>query len=43
MKNRPLVGVAEYSSGDLQVKEPDKCEKWEWFVWGKFPETCFCP
>jgi 8-oxo-dGTP diphosphatase len=36
-----LFVVAEYNGGDLRVKEPDKCEKWDWFVWGKFPENLF--
>ena len=36
-----LFVLAEYNGGDLRVKEPDKCEKWNWFVWGKFPENLF--
>jgi len=36
-----LFVVAEYSGGELQVNEPDKCEKWDWFIWEKFPENLF--
>jgi 8-oxo-dGTP diphosphatase len=36
-----LFVVAEYDGGELQVSEPDKCEKWDWFIWRKFPENLF--
>jgi 8-oxo-dGTP diphosphatase len=36
-----LFVVAEYSGGGLRVNEPDKCEKWDWFIWEKFPENLF--
>lgn len=36
-----LFVVADYHAGDLQVREPDKCETWDWFVWGQFPENLF--
>jgi 8-oxo-dGTP diphosphatase len=36
-----LFVVAEYHGGDLQINEPDKCEKWDWFIWEKFPENLF--
>ena len=36
-----LFVVAEYTGADLQVNEPDKCETWDWFIWGKFPENLF--
>jgi 8-oxo-dGTP diphosphatase len=36
-----LFVLAEYGGGDLRVNEPDKCEKWDWFIWGKFPENLF--
>ncbi len=38
-----LFVVAEYASGDLELKEPDKCEKWDWFNWNEFPEPRFLP
>jgi 8-oxo-dGTP diphosphatase len=34
---------AEYDSGDVRVMEPDKCEKWEWFERGNFPDPIFIP
>jgi len=36
-----LFVVSEYDSGKLQLKEPDKCEKWDWFNWNEFPEPLF--
>ena len=36
-----LFVVADYHGGEIQVVEPDKCEKWDWFIWGKFPENLF--
>lgn len=36
-----LFVLSEYDSGKLQLKEPDKCEKWDWFNWNKFPEPLF--
>ena len=36
-----LFVVAEYTGGELQVNEPDKCEKWDWFMWEEFPENLF--
>ena len=36
-----LFVVCEYESGEPEVKEPEKCEKWEWFTWNEFPEPLF--
>ncbi len=36
-----LFTAAEYDSGELQLKEPDKCEKWDWFSWNQLPEPLF--
>ncbi len=36
-----LFVVSEYDSGELQIKEPDKCENWVWFSWNEFPEPLF--
>lgn len=33
----------EYVSGVLEIKEPDKCERWEWFDWEKLPHPLFLP
>ena len=35
--------LADYDSGDLIIGEPEKCEKCDWFEWGKFPEPLFIP
>ena len=35
--------AADYDSGDVKLMEPNKCEKWEWFEWNKFPENIFIP
>jgi 8-oxo-dGTP diphosphatase len=35
--------VAEWSSGEPDVCEPHKCERWEWFVWKEFPAPLFLP
>ena len=32
---------ADYDSGDVKIMEPNKCEKWEWFEWNKFPGNIF--
>ena len=34
-----LIMIADYASGEAKVLEPDKCQKWEWFTWGKFPKN----
>ena len=36
-----LFVVSEYDFGDLQIKELDKCEKWDWFNWNEFSEPLF--
>lgn len=36
-----LYYIADYKSGDLQTKEPHKCERWEWFEWNKLPHPLF--
>ena len=34
---------ADYDAGEVQILEPNKCEKWDWFEWNKLPEPCFIP
>ncbi|MGA8180216.1 MAG: NUDIX hydrolase [Desulfobacterales bacterium] len=38
-----LFVIADYDSGVLTVKEPEKCEKWDWFKWLQLPEPKFLP
>ncbi len=35
--------VCDYSSGKLKIMEPDKCQGWGWFKWGKLPSPLFIP
>jgi len=35
--------LAEYRSGVVRNLEPDRCEGWSWFAWGKFPKPLFIP
>ena len=35
--------VADFASGTVTLMEPHKCEKWDWFEWGQFPEPLFLP
>lgn len=38
-----LLVSSEYSAGELQVVEPDKCECWQWFDYRQLPEPLFQP
>lgn len=38
-----LFVVSDYVTGEVKIMEPEKCEKWEWFEWNKFPEKLFVP
>ena len=38
-----LFVVADYDYGVLELKEPEKCEKWDWFECNKLPEPLFLP
>lgn len=35
--------IADFESGEVQLMEPDKCEKWEWFDWDNLPSPLFLP
>jgi len=38
-----LFVTAEYHHGDLDLREPQKCERWEWFRWDELPKPRFLP
>jgi 8-oxo-dGTP diphosphatase len=38
-----LFVVADFVSGAVETKEPDKCERWEWHEWSALPHPLFLP
>jgi ADP-ribose pyrophosphatase YjhB (NUDIX family) len=38
-----LFVIADQTTGDARVKEPDKCERWGWFRWSEMPTPHFLP
>ncbi len=38
-----LFVISYFASGEVQVMEPEKCEKWAWFEWNKLPTSLFIP
>lgn len=38
-----LFVIAERTVGNAVVKEPHKCERWDWFEWSRMPEPLFLP
>jgi 8-oxo-dGTP diphosphatase len=38
-----LFVIADYDSGTVTVKEPNKSDKWGWFSWSQLPEPKFLP
>ncbi len=38
-----LFVIADETDGDPTVREPNKCERWEWFRWSKMPTPHFLP
>ena len=35
--------LSDYDSGEVKIMEPEKCEKWEWFLWSQLPQPLFVP
>jgi 8-oxo-dGTP diphosphatase len=33
-----ILLVADWVSGEAEVREPEKCEGWEWLVWDDLPD-----
>jgi 8-oxo-dGTP diphosphatase len=38
-----LFVIAEYDTGEAEVREPGKCEEWRWFEPNNLPEPSFLP
>jgi len=38
-----LLYFTTIERGEVELKEPEKCEGWEWFAWTKLPEPLFLP
>lgn len=38
-----IIMQADYDSGEVQIMEPEKCERWDWFEWDKLPQPLFVP
>lgn len=38
-----LFVIAQYESGIVEVREPEKSERWEWFEWTYLPQPLFLP
>lgn len=36
-----IVMLADYDFGDVNLMEPDKCERWEWFELDRLPQSIF--
>lgn len=40
-----IIMIAEVENGEPDVREPEKCECWEWYAWNErtLPKELFCP
>jgi len=35
--------LSDYDFREVQIMEPEKCEKWDWFSWNQLPQPLFVP
>ena len=38
-----LFVIADYESGVVEVREREKCHRWDWFEWERLPQPLFLP
>ena len=38
-----LFVTADYASGSIETREPEKCSGWDWFDWDDLPSPLFLP
>jgi 8-oxo-dGTP diphosphatase len=38
-----LFVTATHEAGEAEVREPEKCETWDWFSWRRLPRPRFLP
>jgi 8-oxo-dGTP diphosphatase len=38
-----MLVTADWESGEVELREPDKCEEWRWFAWDELPSPLFLP
>lgn len=36
-----LYIAADYENGEVKIREPEKCQQWDWFDWDKLPQPRF--
>jgi len=38
-----MLVTTDWESGEPELREPEKCEEWKWFLWEELPEPLFLP
>lgn len=38
-----IIMTCDYAFGEVTLKEPEKCECWDWFSWDSLPESLSLP